>query len=143
MQKKIILLLGVIIVLVVFLALFAVAPTTAWAILTTVRDAIVGFSVGVTSMIASNPIWINYGNYISFAVGIVAIGLVFWQGHNLYNAIRQKASQSAIKEAYGWQTAPAVTQPQPVTSQPTQTQPTPVPQQPQQTPPPPQEQPKS
>jgi len=78
--------------------------------------AAVGGIIGVVTSIKASPLWINYGHWISFAIGGAIIGILFYFGHGLFNKIRGVAVRSAMSEA-AYQSAPVVATPAQVIAQ--------------------------
>lgn len=147
MSKKKWILLIIVLSFITYLIISKIYPGVGTSIDNLVGPTVSGFFGSIYTAIVTNPTWMTYDIYFTFASGIILTVLIMWQGHNVYNKVRQTAARSAVKEAYGYQTVPSAqpmaipqqqsTMPQPI-GQPT-IQPMPPQQQPQ---PPPQEQPK-
>ena len=78
--------------------------------------AAVGGIIGVVTSIKASPIWMNYGHWISFAIGGAIIGVLFYFGHSLFNKIRGVAVRSAMSEM-SYQSKPVITTPAQVITQ--------------------------
>jgi len=86
---------------IVYLAIWRFVPGVGPAIDSAIGPQVGNFFGGIYTMVTTNPTWINYDIWFTFIGGCLLTGLVFWQAHNAYNFVRQKAARSAQKEAYG------------------------------------------
>jgi hypothetical protein len=110
-----------------YLIISKVFPGIGEGIDATVGPQLTGLATGIYVGVNSSPIWQQWDIWFSMAFGGVIVALIMWQGHNVYNAIRQTAARSAAKEAYGWQTAPPATTPIPIPQPTPKAEPTPIP----------------
>ena len=116
----------VIIVLVIFLGIFAIDHALAMGILSSVKDGIIAGFTGIAVAFVSTIENSAFSKVQVFAIGGTifgfAVAMVIWQGHNFYNWVRQKSARSIQKEAWGTTSVavPLSTTPPNAVSRPTQ-----------------------
>jgi len=106
MSKKKLLLIILIAIGIGYLLISKINPGWGGSIDNTLGPTVTGFITAVYTAITGNVWWQTWDVWISGAFFSVVTFLITWQGHNVYNKIRQSAARSAVKEAYGYQAAP-------------------------------------